>query len=314
MRVLADRARVFVNVGLTGDANCDAVTVTAYCRAGITVPTDEAVEPPLASGIVSASDPDDEVRVAVRTVTGWMRDGVSLGRIALFYPSSDPYARLLHEQLGAAGIPVNGAPLRAIGEMLYGRTIRRLLALSDRAFRRQDVLGLLADAPMLDGSGYAPTRSWERISRAAGIVRGQDWLDRLPRWADAQRRDAEKLEQNGEESRAENRRRDAERADALGGFVARLRSDLEPGTELRSWTELVAWLKLVVARYLGGEQRRTTWPDDEWQAARRVEEILDRLAGLDALSAPPPPWMYSGGRWTASSRVPCAPAGRVTAC
>ena len=59
---------------------------------------------PSASAIVSVSDPDEEVRTAVRQVTDWMRDGVRLGRMALLYGTPDPYARLLHEQLDAAGI------------------------------------------------------------------------------------------------------------------------------------------------------------------------------------------------------------------
>lgn len=283
LHALADQFQLSINIGLTGDAEADHATVAAYQRANITVPTDLAVEPPLAASIVSASDPDDEVRAAVRTVDGWMRDGIRLGRIAILYPTADPYARLLHEQLGAAHIPVNGTPIRDIGSMLYGRTIRRLLSLSDRAFRRQDVLGLLADAFILDGSRFVPSGSWERISRAAGIVRGDDWQHRLPSWAEARRSEAAKLEEDGQESRADHLRREADRADALAAFVARLRSDLDPGTELQSWTELVTWLKLVTAKYLGAERRRATWPDDEWQAARRVDEALDHLSNLGAL-------------------------------
>jgi hypothetical protein len=68
--------------------------------------------------VVSVSDPDEEVQTALRLVTEWMREGIRLGRVGLFYATADPYARLFHEQLAAAGLPHNGAPVRDIGDML----------------------------------------------------------------------------------------------------------------------------------------------------------------------------------------------------
>ena len=44
----------------------------------------------------------------------------------------------------------------------------------------------------------------------------------------------------------------------------------------------------LIGRYLGGERQRWRWPEEEQQAAERVEEILDRLAGLDEVGGPPP--------------------------
>ena len=46
--------------------------------------------------------------------------------------------------------------------------------------------------------------------------------------------------------------------------------------------------RALVSKYLGDERHRWRWPEDEQQAADRVEEALDRLAGLDALGGPPP--------------------------
>jgi len=97
-----------------------------------------------------------------------MEEDVRLGSIAVLYPTADPYARLPQEQLDAAGIASNGTPVRDIGDMLYGRTIRNLLTLSERDFRRADVLGLLSDAPILSDGDRVPSRAWERVSRAAG--------------------------------------------------------------------------------------------------------------------------------------------------
>jgi len=277
-----------VNIGATGDPDADAPVFAAYEQAGIPVPDVDGIIPPCATRIVSASDPDDEVRAAVRLVMQWMKEGVQLGRVAVLYPSADPYARLVHEQLAAAGIPLNGAPVRTLGDMLLGRTLRAILALPDRGFRRPDVLGVLSGAPVLDQDEHIPSRAWERLSRQAGVVSSDDWAERLAVLAATRRQRAELDDAQGSDLRANHRRRDADRAEALAAFVARLRSDLTPASEARSWAALVEWAIGLIDSYLGGERRRARWPEEEQDSAHRVEEILSRLSGLDALGGPAP--------------------------
>ncbi len=279
---------VHVNVGITGDGDADGPILAAHRRAGVEVDL-PAMGPPCATRIVSASDPDDEVRAAVRLVTRWMHEGVNLGRIALVYGTADPYARLVHEQLGAAGIPWNGTPARQLGDLLFGRTLRALLALPDRGYRRPDVLGVLTSAPLLDGDRRVPGRAWERVSREAGVVGGEDWSGRLTNLAWRQRREAEVIEAEQEgDWRADRKRRDADAADALAVFVGRLRADLDLGAGADSWAALVGWAQDLIATYLGDERRRAGWPDEERLAAERVEAALEQLAGLDALEGSAP--------------------------
>jgi hypothetical protein len=98
----------------------------------------------------------------------------------MLFGAANPYARLLHEHLDAAGIAANGTPVRTLGDMLTGRVLRGLLALPDRGFRRSEVLAVLSSARVLDTDGRpAPVRPWERVSRAAGVVDGDDWSERL---------------------------------------------------------------------------------------------------------------------------------------
>lgn len=280
--------QVLVNIGLTGDSDADAAVNLAYQRAGIGVPDPETMSPPCATRIVSASDPDDEVRAAVRLIVEWMGQGVRLGRVAIVYANPDPYARLLHEHLAAAGIPFNGTPVRAIGEMLLGRALRSILALPDRGFRRSDVLGVLSDAPVLDENEHIPIRAWERLSRLAGVVSGEDWTRRLAVFANAERGRAEVEDEEGLELRASQRRHDADRADSLASFVTRLRMDLDQGAQAQSWLALVNWTAGLIRSYLGDEGHRTRWPEDEQECARRVEDALTRLAALDAIDGPAP--------------------------
>ena len=98
-------------------------------------------------------------------------------------------------------------------------------------FRRLDVLGVLTNAPLLDGDGHVPGHAWERLSREAGVISGDDWAERLAVLAAEQRRRAELDDEEGCDLRAERRRRDANRAEALAAFVARLRGDLAAGAD-----------------------------------------------------------------------------------
>ncbi len=288
MQALAKRCRLLVNIGLTGDADADKPVLAAHARAGIDIAAYDSVDIPCAASIVSASDPDDEVRAAVRLVSDWMQQGIRLGRIAVVYGNADPYARLVQEHLSAAEIPMNGVPVRALGDMLLGRTLRALLALPDRDFRRQDVLTVLTDAPILDQDERIPSRAWDRLSRAAGIVSDNDWNERLVSLAAEERRLADQDDAEGSDLRAERRRHDADRAEALAAFVTRLRNDLAEGSFRRSWAASMDWAKGLIDSYLGGDHRRGRWPEDEQEAAHRVEESLDRLGGLDALGGPAP--------------------------
>lgn len=103
LTALAEQQAVGVNIGLTGDADADRHVLEAHGHLGIAIEA-PVVPRPCATRIVSVSDPDEEVRSAVRLVTRWMHEGVALGRVALLYGTADPYARLLHEHLTAAGL------------------------------------------------------------------------------------------------------------------------------------------------------------------------------------------------------------------
>lgn len=288
LRALATGERVLVNIGVTGNPNADAPVIAAYARTDITSTVPDDLEPPSASHIISASDPDDEVRAAVRTVMQWAQDGVRLGRIAVLYGNAEPYARIVQAQFATAGIAFTGTPVRSLGDMLFGRTLRALLALPDKNFRRPDVMAVLTAAPILDDGQPASSRAWERLSRDAGVVGGDDWSQRLPVFAENKRQRAEEAEAEGDLSQAAARRRAAERAESLAAFVGRLHNDLSKGDEAGTWPALVEWARDLLRTCLGDEAHREGWPEAERAAASRVEQILDRLAELDALGGPTP--------------------------
>ena len=288
LQALARQQRVIVNIGMCGDAAADHPVTRAMRRGGIEPDVQAAADRPVCSSIISVSDPDEEVRAAVRLLGEWMRDGVAVGRVAVLYGTADPYARLLKEHLEAAGIPQVGAPAKALGEMFLGRTVRALLSLADRDYRRSDVLGLVTASGILDGGRPAPGRAWQRISREAGVVSGSDWSVRLRAFASTQRLRADEAERDEDELRAGHLRLDAERAEALASFVKRLAADIDALGLAGTWRGMADGLLGVVERWIGDDRGRWAWPEDEVQAAERVEEAIERLASLDALGGDPP--------------------------
>lgn len=295
LRTLAEVTPVAVVAGLTGDAEADEGVRRTLEALGAPAPPAAEVRAPAvtADEIVTASDPEDEVREAVRRIVAAARAGTPLERIALLYPLRDPYARLCHEQLAAAGVPANGAAVRSVAERLLGRWLLDLLAVAEGGYRRADVLGLLTAGPVLDLAGRrVPTATWEAVSREAGVVRGlPDWTDRLGHAATtAQAEAAAELEAEDPRKWLVERLRDrADAADELAEFVRRLAGLLESGAAATSWEGLVAWLRGIEQQLLGGPARRASWPEVERRAADRVDAALDRIAALDAVDDEPSP-------------------------
>jgi ATP-dependent helicase/nuclease subunit B len=284
---LAGAGDVRVLAALTGDTRADSGVVRSVQRLAPGLDALGSVEAPTATRVVHASDADDEVRCVVRLVTAQLRH-TPAHRLAVLYGAAEPYARLLAEHLAAAGITTNGAGVRPTIERTLARTLLDLLALPDHGWRRDEVLAVLASAPVRGADGHrVPASRWDRISRAAGVVAGAEWETRLTGYAAAERdaADAERAAEAPREGLVARRERDAEAADALRGFVADLRARLDAGARLGSWPELAAWAGDTY-RALVGEVEEEPWlPEDEARAAEKVQRTVSGFAGLAAVEA-----------------------------
>lgn len=287
LRAVATRLPVTVVLGISGDARADAPVRAAVDQLDLALP-DVAVTGPVATRVVSASDPDDEVRALVRLVVAAAREGVPLERIAVLYGAPDPYARLVHEHLQAAGIPHNGAAVRTLADSALGRGLLGLLALPDREFQRHDVMRLLATTPVHHDGREVPSASWERISRAAEIVRGpEEWARRLERYASLVEHELEaERAVTDRDPRPHRYERKLADTHALRDFVATLVADLRVDPAA-SWRDLTAWAERLVRDHLAPESRRAAWPEPERQAAEKIDAALTRLAALDAIEPSP---------------------------
>lgn len=282
-----------VVAGVTGDGDADDEVARSLTLLGLDLGRPSASLPVDArrTEILTTSDGDEEVRAAVRAVLGAVQTGTRLDRIAVLHASPEPYARLAHEHLHAAGVPTNGAAVLPLAARLAGRTLLELLQLPSGDFRRQDVLAWLTSAPVLHDGRWAPTTAWERISRDAAVVAGRgDWDFRLSQYVAKQRErlGAYAKQDDIEPWRIEHAEAAAQRAGELQAFVVELIDDLHRADRTRPWSDHSSWALRTLDRLLGPASRREDWPIDERRAAERVEAALQRLGALDAIEGPVP--------------------------
>ena len=288
-----------VVLALTGVPAADAAVLATVGAAGVEVdgvggPVTADIVPATAARIVSATDADEEVRHVVREVAALADAGVPLDRIAIFRPSAVAYARTLDEQLDGAGIPHNGPSARRLADSAAGRALLGALALpgNHNGWGRGDVMALLAEAPVRDASGDpVPTRRWDDLSRAAGVVGGiDDWREKLAHLERTLTIAIDELVANpGDqpEWKVDGKRRDLEATSALAAFVDGLDAAIAAVQDAATWAGRAAAAHALLEQLLGPEHRRTRWPDVEVTAAQLVDAALTRLGALDDIDPHP---------------------------
>lgn len=287
-------APVEVIVGLTGDADADRAVAAVLTTTGVGAPPRVRPSPATATLVVSATDPEEEVREVVRRVVALVAEGVPPQRIGVFHPTPTPYARLLEQRLDVAGVPANGPSPRRLADSVTGRTLLAALDLPGRRFRRDAVLGLVGDAPVRHEGALAQGNLWEQLSRAAGVVAGvDDWRTKLAR---RQRRLADEGVSRAEEPGSPTqRRREAEREAlaSLGRFVDRLAAAVDGVERAATWAAKCDAAGALLVLLLGPEGRRGHWPEHEQRAAGLVVDALARLRPLDQLEPGPSPQVFA---------------------
>ena len=240
-------------------------------------------------------DAEEEARYAVRRIFAQLerQPGTCLDRIAIAYRATAPYARLVAEQLSAAGVPHHALRQRPLACTVPGRTLLGLLGLPGAQWSRAAVLGWLRDAPVRDGGSRLPTATWQRQAAEAGVTRGPagQWAAKLERFA-ARTEQLSAGEQEG--TRAMER---AASARALAGFVTGAAQRVAEINAAGTWAEAAALLGKSLDHYLGGATAIVSWgayPDtladldvrarcDVERAA--YEETLAIIGGLGRLDA-----------------------------
>ncbi|HSO96785.1 MAG TPA: PD-(D/E)XK nuclease family protein, partial [Acidimicrobiia bacterium] len=268
-------------------AFASALAAGERLRVVVTATASERLASPVADRILQAADPEDEARATIRRLLGRAENGVPFHQLAILYTVAEPYARLVPELLDSAGVPWTGPSPRLLADSVAGRVLTGALDLIDADFARDAVAGWLGSGPILDRSGHRiPGTRWDLVSRAAGIVAGEDqWRDRLASRREALDEELRRLDPDDEPAwRVGRLERDRDHVAALEDFVGGLFDATRVPVPTR-WATLAAWARGLLDRYLGGEGRRGDWPERELDAARRVDAALDDLADLDDLGA-----------------------------
>lgn len=283
---LGDLGSLVVHAPRPGDLAARRLAEAFGDRAIVVEATPEPAPP--ATRVISATDAEDEVRTVVRQVVRLTRDGVPLHRIAVAHPGAG-YPRLVHQAFAAAGIAHNGAGIRTLADTVVGTALLGALALPDQGFRRDAVTGWLATAPVLEPATgrLVPGARWDTLSRRAGVLGGAEhWDDRLGRLVAELTDQLAQDRTEGDDEGAERHQRDLEDTERLRRFVADLVTELGDG-ERRSWAAHARWARDLLERHLGRDRDRRRWPDRDQAAWDQVQAVLDGLAGLDELGAPP---------------------------
>lgn len=292
IREIARHHDVVVLVGVTGNDRADTSARRLCDQLGVSLPQ-QPVPQQHGTRIVSVSDADDEVRTVIRHVLEALLDGTPLERMAIVHASDEPYARLLAEQLDAAGVQHNGAAVDELGHSVIGRTLATLLSLADHDHSRADVMAFLSSAPIIQRRGLpaiTPTSAWERLSREAGITRGRgEWAARLERLRADAAHDLSRIDEHDDRPDRVRRRTSAARteqtATELAAFVDELIGATVPSAVPATWPAKCDWIRTLLDRYLGSDH--STWPAAQAEAADRIDAALDRLAGLAAIESDP---------------------------
>ena len=220
----------------------------------------------IATRVLHASDSDDEVRCVVRDVVARLQDNE---RVAVLYTDRTPYARLCAEQFHDAGITINGPGSRPVSERSTARTFLDLLALAENDVPRAALFRTLGGIAICDFEGQRiPAARWERLSRQAGVVRGEHWHDRLTTWIEKGASDWDK-----------------EAARALHRFAVQLRNEL--CRQFADWRALSSWAQGMFEALIADENGQKKLPPEEQHATRTLLLALQGVTALDDTAAPP---------------------------
>lgn len=248
-----------------------------------------------------APDAEEEVRLVVRTVLAHLDESTCRPeRIGIAYRASTPYARLLREQLKAAGVPHHVPSQRTLDQTIAGRVVLGLLELALHDFPRADVIRWLCDGPLVDEGGRRlPADRWDRLSREAGVARGEaTWSELLELHAADQEQRATGLIA-GETDRVAGFHRRAAEARALASFVSSVAAVGEQVVNASSWAGVAESLAAALKLLLGKRPKVDAWASSDPTLTFEValeqssyDAVLASVAALaeldEAVAAPTP--------------------------
>ncbi|MGH3099203.1 MAG: hypothetical protein ACRDMV_24735 [Streptosporangiales bacterium] len=283
---LARHADLTVVAGLTGVERADRATLDSLALLELDPRPVDSPRPATATEVLNASDSDDEVRCVVRDVVRTLTT-TPAHRVAVLYGNATPYARLLHEHLAAAGIAINGVGVRPVRERAAARFLVDLLDLVERDLPRSDLFRALGQVSARQPRHRepVPVARWDRVSRAARVVAGDDWEHRIDAYVAQERAtiEREQVQDDPRQGVIERSEHNIDTALRLQEFAVNLCGRLRRGRAASSWAELSEWALGLIHDLIGSPDELTRLPVEEQYAAATVEQVLRGLDTLDEI-------------------------------
>lgn len=227
--------------------------------------------------VLHASDSDDEVRAVVRFVRSRLAAGIPGHRIGVYYPSPDPYLRLLLRAFDEAEIVVNGPSATDLGRTPAGRSLTRLLGINPDLMPRAELLSIVAEGAVtiLDDHG-APvsSRRLELLTRTrVPVIGGGDWARLADHLAIEPDPSGPRPDAVSPSTGVEFTDSDRAAAAALLRLVDQVRSALAALDSARSWSEVAATVNSMLTSLFRQSLDRAA-----------VQAAVGSLADLDTIS------------------------------
>ncbi len=293
-RVLTDAASSSVIVGVSGGKEADELVFHTCTDASVAIPSDAQLGelPPAATAdrIVSVADAAEEAREVCARVVQLIGDGVAPHRIGIFFPSPDPYVRIIEQQLDAADLPANGPNPRRLAESVAGRVLLGALDLPSHRWRRDRVAALISAGPLRSGDERVRPTAWDDLSRNAGVVGDlADWRTKLARYLALTHEKLAELEPDDERTSRWRRTLTDRTHDIprLQQFIDHAAAAVRAVDTADSWHDKSAAATALLTSLLGPEHQHAHWPEPEQDAFARIEAALARLASLDDIEPSP---------------------------
>ncbi len=293
-RVLSDASSSSVIVGVSGVVAADEAVWRTCGVAGVPVPSSSAdAEAPAvatADQIVSVTDAAEEIREVSSRILQLVADGVAPHRIGIFFPTPDPYVRIIEQQLDAAEIASNGPNPRQLAETVAGRVLLSALELPAQRWRRDRVMALVSAGPLRSADERVRPTAWDQLSREAGVVADlADWRAKLERYLALTHEQLDELDPADERTARWHRSLTDRIHDIprLQQFIDHTAGGVRAVGTAETWADKSAAARELLERLLGPEHQHSAWPEPEQEAYGRVDAALARLAALDDIEPSP---------------------------
>lgn len=218
------------------------------------------------TALLTASDADDEVRAVVRLVVEKLAAGTPGHRIGIFHSASQPYAALVTQRLGQAGITFVGPAAHRLTDSPTARGLLQLLALDPQDPDMRTILNIHAEGSFV----------WHQRKLPSSAV-----CERLHASPPAEDDAGEGTDETASTTQASRR----EQLDTLRSFRAELASRLGEIQTAATWSGVSAELLLLLEGFMGP---RTTTERQEKAAAREaLAQIARDLSHLDGVGLRP---------------------------